>query len=122
MSVEWIEYKGKQILIADYRDLEPKEFIEKLTLSAKMILEVPPPTKILSLSDFRGAVASKEVMAKLKELGPQVEARTEKNAIVGIHGIRHVLLSAYNRVAGASNNQKLFDTQEEALEWLVSDD
>ncbi len=106
--------------MCDYRGMGPKELIENLELEAKTVLEVPPPGKSLILDDFEGAVVSKEVMARLKELGPQVELRTEKSAIVGIHGVRHVLLAAYNRVTGASNNQKLFDTQEEALEWLIS--
>ncbi len=123
MSVTWTEYKGKRILDVDYRDLDPKEFIESLDLVVKTILEVPPPTKIISLTNLEGAVVNKEGMAKLKEMGPKVETRIEKSAIVGIHGIRHVLLSAYNRVTGASKHkQRLFNTREEALEWLVSDD
>ncbi len=121
MSVKWIEYKGKQILEIDYRGLDPKEFIESLDLVKKTLLEVPPPAKSLSLADLEGAVVNKEVMARFKEIGPEIEPRTEKSAILGIHGIRHILLSAYNRASGAAN-QKLFNTREEALEWLVSDD
>ncbi len=122
MSVKWTEYKGKRILMCDYRGLGSEELAEDISTAAKMLLEVPAPTKSLIFNNFEGAVVGKDVMTRLKEVGPEVEPRTEKSAIIGIHGVRHVLLSAYNRVTGAANHQKLFDTQEEALEWLVSDD
>ena len=39
--------------------------------------------------------------------------------MVGIHGLRNVLLQAYNLATGAGQNQRVFDTEEEALEWLT---
>jgi hypothetical protein len=121
LSVEWIEYKGKRILLIDLRGLAPEAIIENLDLTDQMLLEIPLGTRVSHLTDFEGAVVNTEVMARLKASGKEVvEPRTEKAAVVGVHGIRHILLAAYNRVTGAGKNQKLFDTQEEALEWLVS--
>lgn len=122
MSVQWIEHKGRRILFTDHRGATQKELIDDFEQAVKLIQEVPPPTKIRYLADFEGAMIDTAVMTKLKELGREVyEPRTEKSAVVGIHGIRHILLAAYNRVTGSGKNQKLFDTQEEALDWLVSD-
>lgn len=118
MSVKWIEYNGKRILLCDHRGLQPEELIESINMEVKMVEEAPK--KVLILDDFEGSVVNTAVMEHLKKMGPKVESRTERAAIVGVHGIRHILVSAYNRVTGAGQNQKLCQTQEEALEWLVS--
>ena len=120
MSVEWIEYKGTKILFLDHRDQEPAAVIEDLETSKVFLDEIPEVNKLRVLINTEGAIISKEVMARLKEMGKQFEPRAEKAAVVGITGIRHILLSAYNRVTGAEKHQKQFDTQEEALEWLSS--
>jgi len=121
MSVQWIEHKGKRILYSDHRGQTPHQITEGAELSAKLAREVLEPEKILFLTDLEGAVVDIVTLAKIKQLGKEVyEPKCEKTAIVGIHGLNHMLLSAYNRVTGAGENQKLFDTQEEALEWLVS--
>lgn len=120
MSVEWIEHKGKRILYSDHRGLDPNAVIETTEEAARMVKALPEPEKVYFLTDFEGAVVDTKAMAKIKELGQGVfEPRAAKTAIVGITGIRHILVSAYNRVTGAKN-QKLFDNQEEALEWLSS--
>lgn len=121
MPVEWIQHKGKRILYTDHGGLGPEEMIENLEVAAKMTLKEATDTKILSLVNFEGARVNSEYMARLKELGKEVyEPLTEKTAVLGISGIRHILVSAYNRVTGAAATQKLFDNRDEALEWLVS--
>jgi hypothetical protein len=121
MSVEWIEHKGTRVLFADHRDCSPSEMINDLDLAAKMVREMPPENKVRFLINVEGATFDSAVMARLKELGKEVGPVTEKSAYVGMRGIRSIFLSAYNRVTGAAKTQKLFDIQEEALEWLASD-
>lgn len=121
MGVEWIEHKGKRILFTDHRGQGPDRMIENAERAAQLVREVPPPEMILFLTDFEGALVTAAVMARLKNLGKDVwEPRTEKLALIGIYGFRHILVTAYNRFTGASKNQKLFDNREEALDWLVS--
>lgn len=121
MPVEWIEHKDKQILHLDLRGLGPDALLKDLKAADQMFLEIPLGTQVLHLTNFEGATVNTTAMSHLKESGTAiVEPRTEKAAVVGIHGIRNILLSAYNRVTGAGQVQKTFDTQEEALDWLVS--
>lgn len=121
MPVEWIEHRGKKILIIDLRDLGTPAMLDDLHRADQLFLEIPIGTRVLHLIDFRGATVHPAVMNHLKQSGKAiVEPRTEKAAIIGIDGIRHILLAAYNRFTGAGKRQKLFDNQEEALEWLVS--
>jgi hypothetical protein len=121
MPAEWIDHKGKRILFVDHRDCSPSEMINDLDLAARMVLEMPPENKVRVLINIEGATIDTAVMARLKKIGKEVFGPvTEKEAIVGIHGIRNILLSTYNRVTGTGKTQKLFDSQEEALEWLAS--
>jgi hypothetical protein len=118
MGVQWIERNGQQILYFDHRDLTPNQIIDNLEAGNKMVAHMSGGLRVLS--NFEGAMVDTTVMKFLKISGTQViEPILEKAAVVGIHGLRNVLLQAYNRATGAGQNQKVFDTEEEALEWLT---
>ncbi|MFL7793416.1 MAG: STAS/SEC14 domain-containing protein [Anaerolineae bacterium] len=115
MSVNWIEYKGKEILFIDYRGLGLEESLETLDQAEEVI--AGRKDKILILVDTRDAYTSAEFMSRLKESGKEIAPKMEKQAIVGITGLKAILLDAYNRFTGSA--LKPFSTQEEAKEWLV---
>jgi phenylalanyl-tRNA synthetase beta subunit len=115
MSASWIDYKGKEILFIDYRGLGMEESLETLNRANEMMQE--RGGKILVLVDTRDTYTSPEFMARLKESGKQLGSVMEKQAVVGITGLKAILLDAYNRFTGAS--LRPFSTQEEAKEWLV---
>lgn len=119
MSVEWIEHKGKRVLLIDHRDADSGGVLANLDTYVQEMANLSPTTQILYLANFEGATINTDVMARLKEVGQLYEKQTEKGAVVGISGIRNILLSAYNRVTGAGKNQQLFDNQGDALDWLV---
>ena len=59
-------------------------------------------------------------MAHAKKLGKEVFApMTKKAAAIGITGVQKILLQAYNTFS--QDKLVLFDTEEEAKEWLVKD-
>jgi len=59
-------------------------------------------------------------MERSKQLGAEVfKVKTEKGAVLGVTGIKKVLLNAYNMVAG--EKLRAFDSEEEAKEYLVKD-
>jgi hypothetical protein len=120
MGVRWIEQNNHQILYFDHRGLKPDEVIENLKVGNQMVANIDGDLCVLS--NFEGATVDATVMQFLKTSGAEVmEPILDKTAIVGIRGIRHVLLQAYNSVTGAGQNQRLFDTEEEALAWLASE-
>jgi hypothetical protein len=76
--------------------------------------------KFLAVNDFTGNFGDNKFMDRAKELGPLVfDAKTEKSAILGITGVKKILLQGYNKFV--KNKQVPFNTQEEALEYLVSE-
>lgn len=115
MPVSWITYKGKEILLIDYRGLSLDESFETLGQVGKMVAE--KDEKVLILADVRDSYTSPEFMTRLKETGKQIKPMTQKQAIVGITGLKGILLDAYNRFTESAS--KTFSTQEEAKEWLV---
>lgn len=120
MPVEWLERNGKRILMIDHRNLESDALIKNLERAEEIVMALPPTVRVLRLSNYEGAIVDMRVMEHMKSQGSDMEARTEKAALIGVDGIRHILVDAYNRVTGAGEHQKLFDNQEEALDWLTS--
>ncbi len=118
MSVKWIEYKGKKILYADFRGLRNEELIETIELEAKMVAAYP--TKVLILDNFEGIRTNPAFVERTKQLGKEViESKTIKNAVLGITGLKEILLRAYNTFTGGKSRP--FGTEAEALEWLAQD-
>jgi hypothetical protein len=120
MGVQWIERNGKRILYVDHRHSSSDQIIENIKTSEKMVASMTGGLR--TYANFEGAIVDKEVMQHLKKSGAEVfEPITQKQAIVGVKGIRHVLLQAYNMFTGGGQHQQLFESEEEALAWLAAD-
>ena len=117
MTVTWIEHWGKPILLVDYRGLKGEETLDTLEAAAKYIFQ--SQSKILILVDITDAFMSPEFMVRAKALGKQSQSLIDKQAIVGVTGIKRVLVDAYNRFVPGPTG-KSFATQEEAKAWLVT--
>jgi hypothetical protein len=115
--IRWITHKGKKILYADYKGLKTdEELIANLHLEAKFMKE--SPTKVLSLADYTGIEGNKRVMAELKKLGKEIlKEKTEKSAVLGVTGLKAVLLIAYNTIT--RDKVVPFNTEQEALDYLA---
>ena len=113
--VEVISYKGKQIMCSYPDGINQQELVE----IAKSHLEFSrqnPQYKYM-MTDFSNVVIGNEFMKTVKS-SLDVFDRL-KSALLGITGLKKILLIGFNRVA---QKQILpFDTKEEALEYLVKD-
>ncbi len=114
-----MEYKGRRILRIDLSHLVRSEGIPVLDREADLIVQ--GGGKALLLVVLTGGIANTEFMEHAKKLGREVFVpNTERQAMVGIKGIQAVLLAAYNRFTGAGAKQKVFATEDEGKDWLVS--
>ncbi len=119
MPVTWIEYKGQKILYGDYRGLHGEALLTAIETEARLVQEARKP--VLILDDFTKSAANAEFMARAKALAKAVmEPKTLKCAILGVEGVKKVLLQAYNWFTGAEARQRVFDSELAAKEWLVS--
>ena len=117
MSVSYIIHKGKKIMIVDYtRCKTAQETISVLEAVKDEYLKTDE--MIISLNDFRDAYGSNEFMKRANQLGKELfDKRTLKTAAIGVTGIKKILVNAYN--VFVKNKVTLFNTKEEALDWLV---
>jgi hypothetical protein len=115
--VRWITHKGKKVLYADYKGLtDEDEMISWLHKEARIMMDCPD--KILSLTDYTGLNANKRLMAEIKRLGKEVyKAKLEKAAVLGVTGIKAVLLVTYNMLT--KHQVVPFNTEQEAMDYLV---
>ena len=117
MEVKWIECKGKSILYIDYRGVvEHSDSISLLRTAVE--IEKNSNGNLLILQNFEKTFANDEYMAEVKKLGKDVKDKVSKNALVGITGVKKILLSTYIAISG-EKSIKTFNTEEEAKEWLI---
>lgn len=110
-----IQYKGKEILYIDYQNLKESEMIEALNEAERIILE---DNKLhLQLTNILDAFATPGFMAAAKKFGKKTNPLTDRSAIIGITGVKVLLLRSYNFVSG--EKLKDFKTIEEAKDYLV---
>lgn len=117
MLSKWRRDKGQLFLYLDCRELEEKELLKILDEAADQLK--PITSKVPVLANIQETVLSTKFMDKLKQLAKEVYIEKVGNtAIVGVTGVKKVLLSSYNYLLG--QDMKAFDTEEAALEWLAN--
>lgn len=116
MSIEWINHKGMKILFFNCKNLNEETLkSEADVLLATVIKE--PERSVLILTDVRETVGTTEVVQIFKEYGDKMKKYFRKQAVIGITGVRHILLNAVSRFTGQA---QAFDDIEKAKDWLVS--
>lgn len=116
MSAEWINHKGKKILYINYGKLSLPEMIA-LVKKATAMLVASGSSQNLTLTDVRDAFVNNDFLAVAKEQSKVTLPLTKKTAIVGVTGVKKILLSGLNTFA--SKPRVPFETVEEAKNWLV---
>lgn len=119
--IQRIEYKGHTINYFNYSGLNrntEQEFLDTIQAATDFFFTLD--NNQLTIVDVRNAFTTSKIMAKWKETTKQTQHLMKKNAVLGITGVKAVLLDAIVRFSKA--NIKMFDTKEEALEWLISDE
>jgi hypothetical protein len=120
MRSKWITHKGERIFFADLSGLgrHLDAFREEL-MEAETVAYQQPEGSLLVLTDVRDTVLSSEVMDFAKESAARVTKYIRKEAIIGMAGVRQVLLDAVSRFSG--RHFATFDNVEAAKDWLVSE-
>jgi hypothetical protein len=113
----WINYKEKEILYTDYTNLQGEEFVKIIKVLTEDILSMGKED-ILLLLDLQGSYANKEIVNEFINAGKLTGPSVKKTAVLGITGVKKVLLNVVNKFTDVGANP--FTTEEEAKEWLIS--
>ncbi len=115
---EKMTYNGQDILLFNYIGLRGEQLLERIKANTRRIIQAER-NAFLVLSDFTNTYATDDIMEYLQsDEGQAAAAKTTKAAVVGVTGIKKVLLNAYNQVAHAQT--RAFPDIESAKEYLVS--
>ncbi|MBN1591422.1 MAG: hypothetical protein JW888_18055 [Pirellulales bacterium] len=124
MKSRWITYGDKRILYCDYTHFALSDFDElKAELDTVVALLLQEPEKsVLALTDIRGSIASRPVIAMFKRAATVTAKHVRKQAVVGVTGLKKVLFDAVVYVS--RQPAKAFGDleEEEAKDWLVEKD
>jgi len=119
MQVKWIEHKGKKILYSDFSGMKTNELLFS-TLDEAVSQFITAQDKVRHLLDFTNASLTTDFMNKAKEEGKKLpQGKSEKDAYLGITGVKKVLLNGYLWVT--KEPAQVFEDKEKALDWLAED-
>jgi hypothetical protein len=114
---QFVEHKGKQILIADYSEMtKPAEVVEAL-MRVQDIIERQPPGSVRYLIDVTGTRFNTEVARTLKDLASRSKPFFRANAIVGLTGVQQVLYRTIAPLLG--QRMPAFASRQDAMDWLA---
>lgn len=114
----FIQHKGKEIFMLDCSDCKPADIHAIIDECARQV-QARPPKSVRTMTIAGGGRFDNDVIGRLKELTKGNEPYVEKAALVGITGLYKVVVLA---VAAFSRREfHLFDTVEEAKEYLAAD-
>lgn len=117
-SVQWVSVEGSRVLYVDYRGT--KTAAEMVALMPELVKQAKSaPQPIRFLFNFTGVPVPPEFMKAAKELAKKDFANVKrKSAVLGVDGLKGMLLTAYNAFVGAS--MKPFASEADAYTWLRS--
>ncbi len=92
------------------------EFIEQIDAYGKEINKFT--SKQYLLVDVTNTYLSVNIVNAMKNAAANAKPKTIKMAVLGVTGLKKVLLNAVNSFSKMDN--RAFDTKEQACEWLIS--
>lgn len=117
--VKLVPHKNRRILLYDFSGLESAEQTHELIDYASSFIEKLPRGSVLTLTDISGSNYDKTITDALKELSKHNKPYVKAGAAVGVSGLKKIVFRAILSFSGRSN-LKMFDTVEEAKDWLVA--
>lgn len=118
---KFIDCKGKPIYYVDYSNIKTSEeflAIIKSTNAFREKVKRDGMKDLLMLVNISGSFVYGDVLAEIKEAASLTKELIAKEAIVGITGSKKILLKILQSFS--KMDFKIFDTEAEAKEWLVS--
>jgi|DewCreStandDraft_4_1066084.scaffolds.fasta_scaffold14295_4 hypothetical protein len=114
--IRFIEYKGKKILYTDVSNAKIEEAYKIMQEQQKIIFTFPE-NSLLIVINFENCEVTPKATYDLKEIVLQNKPYVKAAAVIGIGGVKKIILNAVSKFAG--RNFYVCDKLEDALEWLV---
>jgi hypothetical protein len=118
MKSHWVTHNGSRIIYCDFRNFgrDVESLRQEVTATDDEITR-QPPMSVLALIDVRGTTTSIEAVEVFKQSAARSKGYIIRQAVIGVAGIQKILAQAVARFS--SEELHLFNTAEEAMDWLV---
>lgn len=116
--VKFIEHMGKRVLFINYAECDIT-MLKAVAEEGHRVIARELPKSVLTLNDVSGTNFDTESVAVLKSMVAANAPFVRRAAVVGITGLQQLIYDAVQRFS--QRNIPLFDSREEALNWLVSE-
>jgi hypothetical protein len=116
--INFIQYKGKSILIEDFSGMRPgQEFLDTLQ-KAQTLIAQQPPKSVLAVLDASNATFNTDILARMKNFVQSNTPHIKCATVVGVTGLLNVALTTLSKTSGREFHS--FATRQEALDYLIS--
>lgn len=115
--VEFILHKGAQILDLDCRGSKDVNDNIAIFQKAQKMAMLEPLKSVKLITDVSDAHYDSDGVKAMKAFSKAVTPHMKASAAVGVTGLKKIILQSLIMLTG--REIRLFDTREQALEWLV---
>jgi len=116
--VRFTKHQGKQILLIDFSNCSPEQ-VTKVASEVPKIVTAQSPKSVLILSDFTGTRFSRAAFTRIKEVAVFDRPFVKRAAFVGAESLPNAFYEALKTFSRREFPR--FQTQEEAMDWLVKE-
>jgi hypothetical protein len=116
--IEVFEHKGKRFIYYDMshfrNNIEFKAFID---FAKRSVQGFPQDASLFSITNIEGVVYDSETKNIVAEWMDFNKPFIKQGAVIGLDGIKKIMVNAILKMSGRSN-MAFFHTKQEAVEWL----
>ncbi len=116
-TVEEFQHDGKQFIYIDFSGCKTNTDYKSVIEAAKAIVVKYPKNSLYSITDGNDVTfdsLTKEMVTEwMKFAGPYVI----HGALIGINGIKKIMINSMLKISGRTN-LKILNSKQEAIEWL----
>lgn len=116
--MKFIEHMGKRVLFVNYAQCDIA-MLKAVAEEMHRVIVKEPLSSVLTLNDVSGTSFDSESVAVLKSRVSANAPYVKRAAVIGITGLQRLIYEGVQKFSQRSI--PLFDTREEALDWLVKD-
>jgi hypothetical protein len=115
----FIEHRGKRILTINSVGADV-QMVRAIAAECWHIISSQEPKSVRTLNNLEGAEFSSETVKVFSELATRNQPYVVRGAVIGVTGMRFFAFQAV--ISLTKRPFKLFDSREQALEWLAQED
>lgn len=114
----FVEYRGVRMLLVDGSELRAASDIDSLAGHVAPLIQNEPKGSVRIMLNVTSLRFDRQSIISIKRIFVDAQPWIRASSLVGVAGLQRVLLQILNQVA--KRERPLFDTVEQAKDWLAT--